>query len=727
MLSLLSYSIHFIMTSTIVSTVDSFIKTNGITGNTIIDSIIIASIVPMVLAYMNGTMDKIQLIGGYLFKLIVGYILDKLKSKFIGKVLCSISISEDNRIFIAIKEKVFDPAVVQNVSPTIIRRICGVRNENDTKDKENWYSYRSYYDKFNITLDYTGNRLFRIKKNYSSVDIDTKVFKYKEYYIKFTLQFDSEKEKDKDNKTNGSNGNKMIMELITMGTALKSINEFQYASEIEYFLKDHFQINDYITYHYHIQAHDTNMKQPIKKFMTDGLKNGHTGLLDYGDGKFNLLKDDINVKALTNKLSVSLSTQNVSVNDANFQDKIILMSNSYDSAYFEKTGFFGIYEQFIGKRDTQLASYAYYIDAGKIILLWYDQYSNFYIEIISAGKILNEEDVKGIVEFIIKKGMSSNQRVVVNKEKNLVNAYKYTSIGGGWVKYTLEKRTFENIFIQQEIISQLKKELENFIRVEKLYRETCIPYRKGILLYGPPGTGKSSLVKVLAYEYQLNMYMININDKDINDDTITDMLNSIGGSGNKILLFEDIDSAFATPEELKFGEKIEQVKILNTDQDKGISVKNSEQNHTVESKRKYLTYSGLINALDGVLSNHHGVITIMTTNHIERLGEALIRPGRIDNKYYLGTCNYDQIYGMAKYIIDKSIELIKTDELTNLYDNIGVMDAGNLETKLKEFASKLVDENKKSTIKPCKLQQHILKNIENLDDIFNSYQELTAI
>jgi chaperone BCS1 len=42
-----------------------------------------------------------------------------------------------------------------------------------------------------------------------------------------------------------------------------------------------------------------------------------------------------------------------------------------------------------------------------------------------------------------------------------------------------------------------------------------------------------------------------------------------------------------------------------------------------------VTLSGLLNVLDGV-SSEEGRVLIMTTNHIEHLDEALIRPGRAD-------------------------------------------------------------------------------------------------
>ena len=45
-----------------------------------------------------------------------------------------------------------------------------------------------------------------------------------------------------------------------------------------------------------------------------------------------------------------------------------------------------------------------------------------------------------------------------------------------------------------------------------------------------------------------------------------------------------------------------------------------------------LTFSGLLNALDGLVSGT-GTITVLTTNHIEKLDSALIRGGRVDRRF----------------------------------------------------------------------------------------------
>lgn len=55
-----------------------------------------------------------------------------------------------------------------------------------------------------------------------------------------------------------------------------------------------------------------------------------------------------------------------------------------------------------------------------------------------------------------------------------------------------------------------------------------------------------------------------------------------------------------------------------------------------------LTLSGLLNAIDGVTSTE-GRILFMTTNYVDRLDKALIRPGRVDYAEYIGHCSKRQL------------------------------------------------------------------------------------
>jgi chaperone BCS1 len=64
-----------------------------------------------------------------------------------------------------------------------------------------------------------------------------------------------------------------------------------------------------------------------------------------------------------------------------------------------------------------------------------------------------------------------------------------------------------------------------------------------------------------------------------------------------------------------------------------------------------VTFSGLLNALDGVAAGEER-ITFLTTNHIDRLDPALIRPGRVDMTVRIGEATrhqaaemWDRFYG----------------------------------------------------------------------------------
>lgn len=70
-----------------------------------------------------------------------------------------------------------------------------------------------------------------------------------------------------------------------------------------------------------------------------------------------------------------------------------------------------------------------------------------------------------------------------------------------------------------------------------------------------------------------------------------------------------------------------------------------------------MTFSGLLNALDGVASSEERVI-FMTTNHYSHLDPALIRPGRVDLQEFLDDAKGEQ----AKRLFVKFYSPSRTDE-----------------------------------------------------------------
>ena len=68
-----------------------------------------------------------------------------------------------------------------------------------------------------------------------------------------------------------------------------------------------------------------------------------------------------------------------------------------------------------------------------------------------------------------------------------------------------------------------------------------------------------------------------------------------------------------------------------------------------------LTFSGLLNAIDGVTSTE-GRILFMTTNYVDRLDPALIRPGRVDFKQYIGHNSHHQCVRMFENFYPEEVK-----------------------------------------------------------------------
>ncbi|KHJ77931.1 hypothetical protein OESDEN_22449 [Oesophagostomum dentatum] len=77
-------------------------------------------------------------------------------------------------------------------------------------------------------------------------------------------------------------------------------------------------------------------------------------------------------------------------------------------------------------------------------------------------------------------------------------------------------------------------------------------------------------------------------------------------------------------------------------------------NHPAYQGMTRVTFSGLLNAIDGVGSAEERIL-FMTTNYVERLDPALIRPGRVDRKQLFGNVTrgmaakmFTRFYGLAE-------------------------------------------------------------------------------
>lgn len=195
--------------------------------------------------------------------------------------------------------------------------------------------------------------------------------------------------------------------------------------------------------------------------------------------------------------------------------------------------------------------------------------------------------------------------------------YSRDRYGMAWrPKYRKPLRRLDTVHIDHIMKQNLVADIRNYLdpRTQKLYQSRSMPYRRGYLLEGPPGTGKSSLSAAIAGEFGLDLYELKVPSIG-SDADLEQAFQEI--PPRCIVLLEDIDCVWA---------RDQHVERLHHDTDS-----NSNSSSNVPN----VTLSGLLNVLDGV-GSQEGRVVIMTTNKLDRLDGALIRPGRIDLKIHLG-------------------------------------------------------------------------------------------
>jgi hypothetical protein len=162
----------------------------------------------------------------------------------------------------------------------------------------------------------------------------------------------------------------------------------------------------------------------------------------------------------------------------------------------------------------------------------------------------------------------------------------------------VNSRPVESVVLPKIGKDRLLGDISKFLSAptKDFYYRNGIPYRRSYLFHGIPGTGKTSMVCALAGHFQRNVCFLLPTHPDMTDDSLREAISSL--PPNSIVVLEDIDSLFTKDRKNK-------------------------------AETNSLTFSGLLNALDGI-GSPNGQLFILTTNLRENLDHALIRNGRVD-------------------------------------------------------------------------------------------------
>lgn len=147
----------------------------------------------------------------------------------------------------------------------------------------------------------------------------------------------------------------------------------------------------------------------------------------------------------------------------------------------------------------------------------------------------------------------------------------------------------EELTYSAEVMAQIKTNLFTPIEHTETCRRYGIPLKRGVLLQGPYGTGKTLAAFVTATKCAAHGWTFILLDK----------VSGLHGAltfaklyGPSVVFAEDIDRAVSGERSVKMDD------ILNT--------------------------------IDGLESKGSDIITILTSNHLENINQAMLRPGRLD-------------------------------------------------------------------------------------------------
>lgn len=241
----------------------------------------------------------------------------------------------------------------------------------------------------------------------------------------------------------------------------------------------------------------------------------------------------------------------------------------------------------------------------------------------------------------------SNQGNQNNKKVSLYNSnrpywfkYKFGKIVGHDVNdysYTKQHNS-KNKYVYSKVGLYVKSVVEKWSKSEDWYALHDIRYYRGMLLHSLPGAGKTSLVTRIAKDLGLPLYLIDLSTFDNRS-----LSRQSFSSSRKILLIEDIDCIF-----------------------------DGRTNLNKTDLKESLTFDGLLNFLGGA-EELRNVFVFITTNNIDKLDSALIRPGRCDEIIDFPHLDYDEKCKVAEIIAgpeySESLASDGTNDTTAEFEN----------------------------------------------------------
>lgn len=234
-------------------------------------------------------------------------------------------------------------------------------------------------------------------------------------------------------------------------------------------------------------------------------------------------------------------------------------------------------------------------------------------------------------------------------------------------------RPAETVVLDKEVATSTVERVTQFFNSRSDYLKLGIPFQLGFLFFGPPGTGKTSWAEALASKFNIPIYIFSLGDDSLVDSDIDFLCD--GMEPNSIALLEDLD-------QVNLGKR-------------GTSV------------------SSVLNLLDGIGARTDGRLLIATANDLTKLPSALLRPGRIDEKY--------------------QFRLASSTQVKEIFQNHMHLKNDNSKSNIDKLAEEFVEKIPERKISPSAISYYVRKQktpqaaIANIEDFIQAQTQVSYL
>lgn len=196
------------------------------------------------------------------------------------------------------------------------------------------------------------------------------------------------------------------------------------------------------------------------------------------------------------------------------------------------------------------------------------------------------------------------------------------------------------IILNDDVAEQILTNIYAPVMYSERVRQAKIPLKRGVLLSGKYGVGKTLITRATASVCVQNAWT-----------------------------FITIDKPSALKDALLFAQRYQPAMVFVEDIDRALSERDDEANE-------------ILNTLDGILSKDVEVMVVLTTNHIEKITPAMLRPGRLDAVITIDPPDASSVKQLVQLYARNLLAEGETLE------KIGEMLAGNIPAAIREVVER---------------------------------------